>query len=100
MQIQYRNENLETVITYGEILSTSVQREWLKGKHIVILTNQRYYDRFFEKMEQLFLNHPVDWYIFRNQLYVNTLEEWSSLLAYLDTFSTEADYLFVAFGST
>ena len=100
MRIQYQKEALQTQITYGEILSTSIQPAWLKGKHVIILTNQRYYDAFFEKMEQLFLNQPVDWYIFRNQLYVNTLEEWSGLLSYLAHFSTDKEYIFVAFGST
>lgn len=99
MKIQYQKGTLHTVITYGEILSMSIQQSWFEGKHVIILTNQRYYDRFFEKMEQLFLNQPVDWYIFRNQLYVNTLEEWSNLLAYLDSFSVDKSYLFVAFGS-
>lgn len=99
MQIRYQKAQQETLVTYGEILSTSIREDWLKDKHLIILTNQRYYDRFFEKIEQLFFNHPVDWYIFRNQLYVNTLEEWSGLLTYLDRFSTEKEYLFVALGT-
>lgn len=99
MQMTYQKKQLETQITYGEILTTSIQPEMYQGKHLIILTNQRYYDHFFEKIHGVFADVPIDWYICRNQLYANTLEEWMSLLDYLEKFSRKETYLLIAIGN-
>lgn len=99
MQMPYQKEQLKTLITYGEILTTSIQPEMYQGKHLIILTNQRYYDHFFEKIHGVFSEVPIDWYICRNQLYANTLEEWMLLLNYLENFSRRDDYLLIAIGN-
>ncbi|MHC5267559.1 hypothetical protein ACYSNO_00025 [Enterococcus sp. LJL98] len=97
--MNYRQATLESSITYGEILTTSIQPTMYQGKHVIILTNQRYYDRFFEKIQGVFSSVAMDWYVCRNQLYANTLEEWMSLLAYLEQFSRKKAYLLVAIGN-
>lgn len=99
MQLTYQKEHLATTITYGEILTTSIQPAMYQGKHLIILTNQRYYDHFFEKIQGVFREAPIDWYICRNQLYANTLDEWMSLLDYLEKFSTKKEYLLIAIGN-
>ena len=99
MQIHYQNAQQKTKITYGASLSASIDTSQIAEKHLVILTNQRYYEHFFEKMPTLFKKNRIDWYICRNQLYANTLEEWMSLLHFLEPFPKSKEYLFIALGN-
>lgn len=99
MQLTYQRQDLTTQITYGELLKNSVSEILTKNKHVIILTNQRYYDQFFQKIQQTFPHNAIDWYISRNQLYCNHLEEMTEFLQFLGKFSLAEEYLFVAFGN-
>lgn len=99
MQINYQKAQQKTKITYGETLSASIGASQFAEKHLIILTNQRYYEHFFEKMPALFKKNQMDWYICRNSLYANTLEEWMSLLRFLEPFPKSKEYLFIALGN-
>ncbi len=99
MQMTYQQAGLATTITYGEILTSSIQPAMYQDKAVIVITNQRYYDHFFEKIQGVFAETTVDWYICRNQLYANTLDEWMGLLDYLERFSTQKEYLIIAIGN-
>ena len=49
----YRNEQ-ETQISYGETLASVMKEQSIEPQQVIILTNQRYYDRFSEKVTRLF----------------------------------------------
>lgn len=96
MQITYQKE---TTIVYGEVLSTSISSSMFEGKHVIVLTNQRYYDRFFEKIQRMFSSEPIDWYVCSNLVYGNHLQEFMDVLQFLGKFPPTKEYLFVAFGN-
>lgn len=99
MQLDYSKKENTAQIIYGETLSSSINAELFKNKHIIILTNQRYYDRFFEKIHRVFAPQTIDWYICSNLLYGNHLQEFMDVLHFLGKFSPTKEFLFVAFGS-
>ncbi|GAA3024395.1 hypothetical protein [Tetragenococcus solitarius] len=100
MQFTYQRQDLNTQITYGELLKKSIEQLLTTtDRHVIVLTNQRYYDQFFQKIQQAFCHHVVDWYIARNQLYCNHLEEMTEFLQFLGKFSPTEKYVFVAFGN-
>lgn len=99
MQLFYPKEESNTAIVYGEVLSTSISSEMFIGKHIIILTNQRYYDRFFEKIQRIFSSQSMDWYVCSNLVYGNHLQEFMDVLNFLGNFSPIEEYLFIAFGN-
>lgn len=45
----FRNEQ-ETQISYGETLASVMREQSIEPQQVIILTNQRYYDRFSEKL--------------------------------------------------
>ena len=51
MQMTYQQAGLATTITYGEILTSSIQPAMYQDKAVIVITNQRYYDHFFEKIQ-------------------------------------------------
>ncbi len=99
MQLEYVKNNRQTTIVYGEILSTSIEPQMFAGKHVIVLTNQRYYDRFFEKIQRIFSSQPIDWYVCSNLIYGNHVQEFMDVLQFLGNFSPTKDYLFLAFGN-
>ena len=96
MQRTYQEK---TLINYGEILANSIQEKDYAGKHIIIFTNQRYYERFFEKLQRLFSKASIDWYVCTNLVYSNTIQELMDALRFLNRFSSNEDHLFLAFGN-
>jgi len=99
MQLTYQRQDLTTQITYGQPLTKSIGEVLPPARHVIILTNQRYYEQFFEKVQRAFSHNNIDWYICRNQLYCNHLEELTEFLQYLSRFSRTSEYLFIAFGN-
>lgn len=99
MQLTYQRQELTTQITYGQTLVQSIGKMLPTVRHVIILTNQRYYDQFFEKVQHAFFHNNIDWYICRNQLYCNHLEELTEFLQFLNRFSRANEYLFIAFGN-
>ncbi|MGM0124494.1 hypothetical protein IGI37_001872 [Enterococcus sp. AZ194] len=100
MERIYRKNRYQCRVVYGEMFATQLKHEAYKEKHVVIVTNQRYYDRFSQKLLQLFSGYTeVDWYICTNSAHCNNLDELTGLLNYAARFPQEAEYLFVAFGN-
>ncbi|MEK0175001.1 hypothetical protein [Tetragenococcus halophilus] len=99
MQLTYQRQDLTTQITYGKPLARSIEDVLPDNRHVIILTNQRYYDQFFQKIQQAFPTNDIDWYIARNQLYCNHLEEMMEFLQFLGRFPSSERYLFIAFGN-
>ncbi|MBM9833665.1 hypothetical protein IAG15_21250, partial [Enterococcus faecalis] len=66
---------------------------------VIILTNQRYYDRFSEKLTRLFLPREVNWYICTNQMYCNNFSEFKAAMDFFGRFSKQEPLLIVGFGN-
>lgn len=100
MEKSYQKDQLTTQIFYGETLNKSINPAASDNLHVIILTNQKYYDRSFEKISQLFKNaYDIDWYVCRNQTYCNNLEELMNLLHFLERFPSNRNYLFCGYGN-
>ena len=99
MELNYTQKSQQALISYGEPLARVLTPAMMQGKHIIILTNQRYYDYFFDKIYSLFASQSVDWYVCSNLVYGNHLQEMTAVLSFLGRFSVQEEYLFVAFGN-
>lgn len=100
MELCYHSESCNTRLVYGETLNRSIPAGFSKDVHVIFLTNQKYYDRSFEKINQLFTTAlDIDWYICRNHLYCNDLTELQELLVFLEGFPKDHQYLFVSYGN-
>lgn len=100
MEIQYKKNHFATKVIYGETFAATLPSLNYHSKHLILITNQRYYDLFSEKINRLLAHHTnVDWYICTNQTHCNKLDELNNLLAYLARFTQDEEYLFLAFGN-
>lgn len=100
MEQRFVVEGEQTRISYGETLNRAISSEEVADNHVIILTNQRYYDRSFEKISQLFATAAdLDWYICSNSLHCNNVKEMMALLDFLERFPRNQKYLFVAYGN-
>lgn len=99
MEYQFKKEQKATQVTYGEMLNLSFKSEDLVVQQVIVLVNQRYYDRFFEKITRAFAPIEVNWYICTNQLFCNNLSEFMDVMDFLSKFSRERNYLIVGFGN-
>lgn len=100
MELVYRQEHKQSLVTFGEPLNKAVPKDFARQRHVIILTNQKYYDRSFEKITQLFQHSlDIDWYICRNQLYSNNMQEFQDILAFLERFPRNRNYLFCSYGN-
>ena len=94
----FRNEQ-ETQISYGETLASVMREQSIEPQQVIILTNQRYYDRFSEKLTRLFLPREVNWYICTNQMYCNNFSEFKAAMDFFGRFSKQEPLLIVGFGN-
>lgn len=100
MEVSFVQKNVVATVSFGEPLNQVVPREKISGRHVIVFTNQKYYDRSFEKISGLFSEAcEVDWYICTNQVYCNNLTELMSLMQFLASFPQEHHYLFCGFGN-
>lgn len=100
LEIIYEKKSYVTKVIYGETFAATLPSLDYRNKHLIIITNQRYYDLFSEKINQLLhLNRSIDWYICTNQTRCNTIEELNHLILFLSRFAQEDEYLFLAFGN-
>ena len=100
MELVYEQKDTQAFVTFGEPLNKAIPADFGKGRHVIILTNQKYYDRSFEKITQLFQQSlDIDWYICRNQLYSNNMQEFQEILAFLERFPRNQKYLFCSYGN-
>ncbi|MHC5229354.1 hypothetical protein ACYSNW_13835 [Enterococcus sp. LJL99] len=100
MELTYTKKQQQTVITYGETFASWLEKKEYKEKHLILLTNQRYYDLFSDKLVQLFgTDQELDWYICKNDSHCNNLSELESLLTFLTDFNKLEDFLFLGIGN-
>ncbi|MDA9470284.1 hypothetical protein [Enterococcus sp. 5H] len=100
MEKIYKKSRFQSTIIYGETFASQIKHNSTNGKHIFLITNQRYYDLFSEKLVQLFENkQALDWYICKNDARCNNLNELENLLAFLADFNLQEEYLFLGVGN-
>jgi 3-dehydroquinate synthetase len=99
MEFLFSRKDQETQILYGETLNAVLRTQEIENNQVLILTNQRYYDRFSEKLTRLFLPKEVSWYICTNQMYCNNFTEFQAFMNFLSQFSKQENYLIVGFGN-
>lgn len=100
MDLVYRKNQLQSTITYGETFASQLKETAIEFEHIFLVTNQRYYDLFADKLVQLFENQQeIDWYICKNDVHCNNLNELENLLAFLAEFDQQKEYLFLGIGN-
>lgn len=99
MEMIYRSANQETNIFYGKTLSSQL-KETKNDAHMLFVTNQRYYDLFASKINQLFPDQTkVDWHICTNSPQCNQLTELENLLDFTKKFPEKEEYLIIGFGN-
>lgn len=99
MEFVFSRKEQQTQILYGETLNAVLRTQEISNDQVIILTNQRYYDRFSEKLTRLFLPKEVSWYICTNQMYCNNFTEFQAFMSFLSRFSKQENYLIVGFGN-
>ncbi|MDH6365630.1 3-dehydroquinate synthetase [Enterococcus sp. PF1-24] len=100
VEVNYQKGQLESLVIYGETFAATLPLLDCKNKHVIFISNQRYYDLFSEKINQLLKESLlIDWYICPNQSHCNTLKELNQLLDFIQRFPEAEDYLFFAFGN-
>lgn len=100
MRSQFKKQQQSSTIIYGEPLAASLPTAALSGKHVLVVTNQKYYDHFFDKISRVLQSaEDLDWYIVTNQVYCNNLNEMMDLLSFLEKFPENKEYLLIGFGN-
>jgi hypothetical protein len=100
VEISYRQGSLKTTVYYGETFASQLKGLSLDNKHIFLITNQRYYDLFADKLIQLFGNHQeLDWYICKNVPHCNNFRELENVLSFLSEFDLQQRFLFLGIGN-
>ncbi|OTN77051.1 hypothetical protein A5886_002131 [Enterococcus sp. 8G7_MSG3316] len=99
MEFLFTRDQQETAILYGETLASVLRAQEIAAEQVIIFTNQRYYDRFYEKLTRLFLPKTVSWYICTNQVYCNNFTEFTRGMDFLGNFPKQSQLLIVGFGN-
>ncbi|MEI5992579.1 hypothetical protein [Candidatus Enterococcus mansonii] len=100
MELIYRKNQLETTIIYGETFASQLKLSSIEAKHLFLITNQRYYDLFSDKLIQLFDDkQELDWYICKNDVRCNNMNELENLLAFLADFNQQEEFIFLGVGN-
>ncbi|MFD1899648.1 hypothetical protein [Enterococcus termitis] len=100
MERIYIKDHLTTTISYGETFASQLKASPVKATHIFLITNQRYYDLFADKLIQFFdLGQEIDWFICKNDAYCNNMSELENLLAFISDFDQQQDFLFLGIGN-
>ncbi|WP_165005867.1 MULTISPECIES: hypothetical protein [unclassified Enterococcus] len=98
MELDYQVQEETAKIFYGETLVSQLKPLAI-DQPILFLTNQRYYDLFAEKINQLFANQAsVDWYICANTQ-CNHLAELTNLLDFAKRYPENQPFLLIGFGN-
>lgn len=99
MEIRYKQANQHTTIHYGETFYQTFAKEQFKGQHLIFFTNQKWYDQLVMLISDYFVETEIDWYIFSNQLYCQTITELPTVLNFLAKFDQSKEYVFIALGN-
>ncbi|MEI5988514.1 hypothetical protein A5881_000001 [Enterococcus termitis] len=57
MELVYKKNQLQTSIFYGETFASQIKSAAFEDRHLFLITNQRYYDLFSEKLIQLLMTN-------------------------------------------
>lgn len=99
LKVQYQIDNQKSTLYFGETLSRHLETEPIQQRHVIIITNQKYYDLYDERFMRILKVSTIDWYICRNQRFCNTLDEWLGLLEFISRFPKNEEYLLIGFGN-
>ncbi|MGC6769710.1 hypothetical protein ACYSNR_15360 [Enterococcus sp. LJL128] len=100
MELVYQKNKQESLVIYGETTASLVKNKSFANKHILLMTNQKYYDLFSDKLIKLFNNpEDLDWYICKNDVHCNNFTELEALLTFLKPFSASKEYLLIGLGN-
>lgn len=100
MEFVYKKNKLQTIIIYGETFASQIKSSSFESKHLFLITNQRYYDLFSDKLIQLFDDKlELDWYICKNDAHCNNMNELEGLLSFLADFDQQQEFLFLGVGN-
>lgn len=99
MEFLFSRGQQETTILYGETLASVLREQAIAAEQVIIFTNQRYYDRFYEKLTRLFMPKEVSWYIYTNQVYCNNFTEFTRGMEFLGNYPKQSQLLIVGFGN-
>lgn len=100
MELIYRKNQLQSKIIYGETFASQLKSVSLRSKHLFLITNQRYYELFSDKLIQLFDDkQEINWYICKNDAGCNNMKEFESLVAFLADFDQQQEFLFLGVGN-
>ena len=97
MELDYELHGETAKIFYAETLVSQLKSLKIE-QSVLFLTNQRYYDLFADKINQLFANpRKIDWYICANTQ-CNHLIELSNLLTFAKRYNENEAFLIIGFG--
>lgn len=100
MELIYKKDQLHTKIIYGKTFASQLKTIALESKHLFLITNQRYYDLFSDKLIQLFDDkQELDWYICKNDTRCNNINELENLLTFLADFDQQQEFIFLGVGN-
>ncbi|WP_429949847.1 hypothetical protein [Enterococcus sp. AZ101] len=100
MEWVYHKKQLQTSIIYGETFASQLKSISVSNKHLFLITNQRYYDLFSDKLIQLFDDKlELDWYICKNDSRCNNLNELKNLLDFITEFNQQEEFIFLGVGN-
>ncbi|MBP1045662.1 hypothetical protein I6N96_05180 [Enterococcus sp. BWM-S5] len=100
MEFVYEKKDHQSSVIYGETVASLLKNEPLEERHILLVTNQRYYDLFSDKLIQLFNERQnLDWYICKNDTHCNNFSELEALLTFVAAFPAKEDYLLIGLGN-
>ncbi|MGM9903873.1 hypothetical protein A5844_000365 [Enterococcus sp. 10A9_DIV0425] len=98
MELSYKVQEESAKIFYGETLVSQLKDLRIQ-QPVLFLANQRYYDLYAEKLNQLFPNKSdIDWYVCGNT-HCNHLSELSSLLSFAKRYPENQPLLIIGFGN-
>lgn len=99
MEVSYCQSQYRTSIHYGQTFFQIFEPKQFSGKHLLFFTNQQYYEEFANQYATFFKDTEIDWYIFSNQLYCNTVTNMIQGLKFLEKFDPLSSYIMIALGN-
>ena len=100
MELVYRQEHKQSLVTFGEPLNKAVPKDFAMQRHVTILTNHRNITTaLLRRLPSFFSIVWTSTGICRNQLYSNNMQEFCDILAFLERFPRNRNYLFCSYGN-
>lgn len=100
MEFVYEKNQHHSRVIYGETVASFLKSKGLEERHVLLITNQRYYDLFSDKLIQLFNDRQnLDWYICKNDAHCNNFAELEAFLSFVGAFSVQEEYLLIGLGN-